>query len=81
MLIEKSTYSLADGHSFFRQGLGVGHVVLHDGLEELILVLSIKRRLKKTHTHTQHRRVYRNADKISVFDLRVCYMNSDRILM
>lgn len=42
-----SPYSLADGHSFFRHGLGVGHVVLHDGLEELVFVLSVKRWLKR----------------------------------
>lgn len=41
------TYSLADGHSFFRHGLGVGHVVLHDGLEELIFIFSIKRGLRR----------------------------------
>lgn len=34
-----------DGHSFFSQGFGVGHIVLHDGLKKLILVLSIKWRL------------------------------------
>lgn len=42
----KCTYSFADGHSFFRHGLRVGHIVLHDRLEELVLILSVKRRLR-----------------------------------
>ena len=41
-----STHPFADGDSFFGQGLGVGHVVLHNGLEQLVLVLSIERRLQ-----------------------------------
>lgn len=45
-IIKNSTHSLADGHGFFRHGLGVGHVVFHDGLEELIFVLPIERWLK-----------------------------------
>lgn len=46
-----SSYSFADGHGFFRHGLGVGHVVLHDGLKELIFILPIKRRLKREDKH------------------------------
>lgn len=41
-----SPYPFADGHCFFRHGLWVGHVVLHDGLEELVLVFTIKRWLE-----------------------------------
>lgn len=41
-----STHPFADGDSFFGQGLGVGHVVLHNGLEQFVLVLSIERRLQ-----------------------------------
>lgn len=44
----RSTHSLADGHSLFGHGLRVGHVVLHDGLEELVFVFSVKRRLRRT---------------------------------
>lgn len=40
-----STHPFADGDSFFGQGLGVGHVVLHNGLEQLIFVLPIEWRL------------------------------------
>lgn len=42
---QKRTYSLTDGHSFFRHGLGIGDIVLHDRLEQLILILTIKRGL------------------------------------
>lgn len=42
-----TSYSFANGHSFLWQGLWVRDVVLHDGLEELVLVFSIKRRLKR----------------------------------
>lgn len=41
-----SPYPFADGHCLFRHGLWVGHIVLHDRLEELVLVLTIKRRLE-----------------------------------
>jgi hypothetical protein len=46
-----ATYSLADDDSLLRHGLGVGHVVLHDGLEQLIFILSIERRLQGNNIH------------------------------
>lgn len=39
------THPFADGDGFFGQGLGVRHVVLHYGLEQLIFVLPIERGL------------------------------------
>lgn len=43
---EARTHPFADGHSLLGHGLGVSHVVLHDGLEELILVLPFEGRLR-----------------------------------
>lgn len=43
--IDLFTHPFANGDGFFGQGLGVRHVVLHYGLEQLIFVLPIKRRL------------------------------------
>lgn len=40
------THPFADGHSFLGHGLGVSHVVFHDGLEELILILAFEGRLR-----------------------------------
>ena len=40
------TYPFADGHCLLGHGFVVGHVVLHDGLEKLILILSVKRGLR-----------------------------------
>lgn len=48
------THSLADGYGFFRHGLRIGHVVLHDGLEELILIFSIKWRLMRMNTEPHY---------------------------
>lgn len=45
--LKRSTHSFADGDGLLGHRLGVGHVVLHDGLEELIFVLPVKRRLKR----------------------------------
>lgn len=39
------THPFADGHGLLGQGLGVRDVVLHDGLEQLVLVLAVERRL------------------------------------
>lgn len=39
------THPFADGDGLFGQGLGVRHVVLHYGLEQLVFVLPVKRRL------------------------------------
>lgn len=36
------THPFADGHSFLGHGLGVSHIVFHDGLEEFILILPFK---------------------------------------
>lgn len=41
-----STHPFADGDSFFGQRLRVGHIVLHNGLEQLIFILPIKWRLR-----------------------------------
>jgi len=48
-----SFYPFANGDSLFGHGFGVGHVVLHDGLEQLVLILSIKRWLGRDKTQTQ----------------------------
>jgi hypothetical protein len=37
------TYSFADGHSLLGHGLGISHVVFHDGLEEFILIFPFER--------------------------------------
>ena len=55
------THPLADGHSFFGHGLGVGHIVLHNGLKELVLILTVKWRLiedkrQEVINRRQHRR-------------------------
>lgn len=42
---EGLTHPFADGHGLLGHGLRVGHGVLHDGLEELVLVLPFERRL------------------------------------
>lgn len=41
-----STHPFADGDGLLGQALGVGDVVLHDGLEELILILTVEGRLE-----------------------------------
>lgn len=43
--IVKFTHPFADRDSFFGHRLGVGHIVLHNGLEQLILIFTIKWRL------------------------------------
>lgn len=45
--LKHCTHSFADGDGLLGHRLGVGHVVLHDGLEELILILPVERRLKR----------------------------------
>lgn len=43
---EKSgTHPLTDGHSFFRHWFGIRDVVLHDRLEQLVLILTVERGL------------------------------------
>lgn len=44
--LEELTHPFADGHSLLGHGLGVSHVVLHDGLEEFILILPFEGRLQ-----------------------------------
>lgn len=51
------THPFADGDGFLGQGLGVRHVVLHDGLEQLVFVLPVERRLD-WHRQTQGRRSF-----------------------
>lgn len=41
------THPLADGDGFAGETLGVGNALFHDGLEKLLLVNAIKRRLEK----------------------------------
>lgn len=42
---EGLTHPFADGHGFLGHGLRISHVVLHDGLEEFVLVLPFEGRL------------------------------------
>lgn len=54
--LKRSTHSFADGDGLLGHRLGVGHVVLHDGLEELIFILPVERRLKRNRqTHVRNR--------------------------
>ena len=41
------TNPFADGDGLLGHGLGVGDMVLHDGLEQLVLILPVKRRLEE----------------------------------
>lgn len=43
-------HPFADGHSLFGQCFRIGHVVLHDGLEEFVLIFTVKRWLKDEKT-------------------------------
>lgn len=36
------THPFADSHSLLGHGLGVSHIVLHNGLEEFILIFSFE---------------------------------------
>lgn len=53
--VKGRTHPFADGHGLFGHLLGVRHVVLHDGLEELVLVLTIKWGLRN---NTLYRTLY-----------------------
>lgn len=44
----KNPYPFADRHCLLGHGLGVGYVVLHDGLEELVFILSLKGSLEQS---------------------------------
>lgn len=39
------THSFADGNGLLGQGLRVRDIVLHDGLEQLVFIFTVKRRL------------------------------------
>ena len=45
-------YPFANGDGLFGHGFGVGNMVLHDRLEELVLILSVKRWLGRAKTQT-----------------------------
>lgn len=57
------THALAYSHGFFRHGFGIGNVVLHDGLEKLVFVFAVERRLHTKGEEVERRYVRTRADR------------------
>lgn len=54
MLERTSTYRSEDGHGFFAEPHRIEDVVVEDGLEQVVLVVGLERRLSGHHLVHQH---------------------------